>query len=38
LSVIETCRRQNHNVFAFITEALAAHFNAHPAPKLLFGV
>ncbi len=34
LSVIETCRQQNRNVFAFVTEAVQAHFNGHPAPKL----
>jgi transposase len=38
LSVIETCRRQNRNVFAFVTEAVQAHFNRNPAPKLLSGV
>jgi len=35
LSVIETCRQQNRSVFAFVTEAIGTHFNAHPAPKLL---
>ena len=38
LSVIETCRQQNRNVFAFVTEAIQAHFNRTPIPKLLFGV
>ena len=38
LSVIETCRQQNRHVFAFVTEAVQAHFNAAPAPKLLFEV
>jgi len=38
LSVIETCRQQNRNVFAFVTKAVQAHFNGHPAPKLSFGV
>ena len=38
LSVIETCRQQNRNVFAFVTEAVQSHFDGHPTPKLLFGV
>ena len=38
LSVIETCRQQNRNVFAFVTKAVQAYFNRNPAPKLLFGV
>ena len=37
LSVIETCRQQNRNVFAFVTKAVQAYFNRNPAPKLLFG-
>ena len=37
LSVIETCRQQNRNVFAFVTEAIESHFNGRPAPKLSFG-
>ena len=38
LSVIETCRQQNRDVFAFVTEAVQSHFNGHPTPKLLSGV
>jgi len=38
LSVIETCRQQDRNVFAFVTEAVQAHFKGHPAPQLSFGV
>jgi transposase len=37
LTVIETCRQQNRDVFAFVTEALQRHFAAHPAPSLLTG-
>ena len=38
LSVIETCRQQNRNVFAFVTEEVQSHFDGHTTPKLLFGV
>ncbi len=38
LSVIETCRQQKRNVFAFVTEAVEAHFARRPAPLLLAGV
>ena len=38
LSVIETCRQQNRDVFTYVTEAVQAHFNNRPAPQLLFGV
>ena len=38
LSVIETCRQQNRDVFTYITEAVQAHFNNRAAPQLLFGV
>ena len=38
LSVIETCRQQNRNVFAFVTQAVQAHFASNPTPKLSFGV
>ncbi len=37
LSVIETCRQQNRDVFAFVTQAVQAEFNGDPAPRLLFG-
>ena len=35
LSVIETCRQQDRNVFTYVTEAVEAHFHGHPVPKLL---
>ena len=35
LTVIETCRQQNRNVFAFLTAATEAHFAHRPAPSLL---
>jgi transposase len=35
LSVIETCRRAGTNVFAWLTEAVRAHFHRGPAPPLL---
>lgn len=35
LSVIETCRQQNRNVLAYVTSAVQAHFDGHPAPSLL---
>jgi hypothetical protein len=35
--VIETCRQQNRDVFAFVTQAVQAEFNGDPAPRLLFG-
>jgi transposase len=35
LSVIETCRQQKRNVFAFVTAAVEAHFARRPAPLLL---
>lgn len=38
LSVIETCRQQNRNVFTFVTAAVQADFTRNPAPKLLSGV
>jgi hypothetical protein len=38
LSVIETCRQQKRNVFAFVTAAVDAHFARRPAPLLLAGV
>lgn len=38
LSVIETCRQQGRNVFAFVTETVQTHFSGNPAPTLLFGV
>lgn len=35
LSVIETCRRQNRDVFAWMTTTVQAHFAGQPAPSLL---
>jgi transposase len=38
LSVIETCRQQERDVFAFVTAAVEAHFARQPAPLLATGV
>lgn len=38
LSIIETCRQQNRDVFAYVTDALKAHFNGDPIPHLDFGL
>jgi transposase len=38
LTVIETCRQQSRNVFAYVTEAVQAHFAQHATPSLLPGV
>jgi len=38
LTVIETCRQQGRNVFAFLTNAGEAHLAHQPAPSLLAGV
>ena len=35
LSVIETCRQQERDVFRFVTAAVEAHFARRPAPLLL---
>lgn len=37
LTVVETCRQQSRNAFAFITAAVEAHFAHQPAPTLLAG-
>jgi transposase len=37
LSVIETCRRQNRDVFAWLLAAVQAHFARLPTPSLLPG-
>jgi transposase len=37
LTVVETCRQQSRNAFAFITAAVEAHFAHQPAPALLAG-
>ena len=34
LTVVETCRQQSRDVFAFIADAVHAHFAAHPSPSL----
>lgn len=38
LTVIETCRQQSRNAFAFVTAAVQAHFTHGPSPSLLTGV
>jgi transposase len=38
LTVIETCRQQRRNVFAFVTRAVEAHLAHQPAPSLVPGV
>jgi transposase len=38
LTVIETCRQQRRNVFAFVTAAVQARLAGQPAPSLLPGV
>jgi len=35
LTVIETCRQQSRNAFAFITTAVEAHFAHQPAPSFV---
>jgi transposase len=35
LTVIETCRQQHRNVFAYLTAAVQAHLAGQPAPSLL---
>src|SRR3990172_4192108 len=35
LTVIETCRQQSRNVFAYLTDALEAHFAGQTVPSLL---
>jgi transposase len=35
LTVIETCRQQGHNAFAFLTAAVDSHLAHQPAPSLL---
>ncbi len=36
LSVLETCRQQKRNVFAFVTQAVQAHFANRPPPQILY--
>jgi len=38
LSVIETCRQQKRDVFAWTVDAVKAHLASQPAPSLLVGV
>jgi transposase len=35
LTVIETCRRQQRNVYAWLTETVQAHLAGQPTPSLL---
>jgi transposase len=35
LTVIETCRRQSRDVFAWLVATIQAHYNGHQAPSLL---
>ena len=35
LTVSETCRLQNRSAYAWLVEAMSAHFAGHPAPSLL---
>ncbi|QJW95738.1 IS66 family transposase [Frigoriglobus tundricola] len=35
LTILASCRRQNRNVLAFLTDAIRAHRNGEPAPTLL---
>ena len=35
LTVVETCRQQRRNAFAFVTAAVEAHLSHQPAPSLL---
>jgi hypothetical protein len=37
LAVVETCRQQRRNAFAFLTRAVEAHLAHQPAPSLLPG-
>jgi len=37
LTVVETCRQQRHNAFAFLTRAVEAHLAHQAAPSLLPG-
>jgi transposase len=37
LTVLETCRRQARNAFAWLTQAVRAAFSGQPAPSLLAG-
>jgi transposase len=38
LTVVETCRQQSRNVFAFVAQAVQSHFDHRRGPSLLAGV
>jgi transposase len=38
LTVIETCRQQDRDVFAWLVQAVQAHLTGRPAPSLVCGV
>lgn len=38
LTVMETCRRQKRDVFAWLTDTVSAHYQAGPTPSLLLTV
>lgn len=38
LTVVETCRRQSRNSYAWLTTAIEAHLAGKPTPSLLIGV
>ena len=38
LTVVETCRQQSRNVYAFIASAVEAHLTRQSAPSLLDGM
>ena len=38
LTVIETCRQQGRNTYAFVADAVHARFSGHAAPSLLVKV
>ncbi|HEV2972470.1 MAG TPA: hypothetical protein VGY55_21035 [Pirellulales bacterium] len=38
LTIVETCRQQSRNAFAFITSAVKASFANQSAPSLLAGL
>ena len=35
LTVVETCRKRNHNAWQFVTSCIQARLSGHPAPLLL---
>jgi hypothetical protein len=38
LTVVEICRQQSRSVFAFVAEAVQAHFAHQASPSLLSGM